>query len=59
MVNIFIKIIFLLITLCILIYCSSYAKFEITKKNNIIAGIVVFLFSLASVIFSNIIFWVS
>lgn len=55
----FIKIVFLLITLYILFYCSSYAKYEITKKNNIISGIIVFLFTLASVIFSNIVFWIS
>lgn len=57
MVTTFIKVIFLLITLCILYYCGTYVRFEIVKNNNIIAGIFIFLFTLASVIFSNIIFW--
>ncbi len=57
--NIFIKIIFLLITMFILFYCTSYSNFEITKKNNIIAGVVFFLFTIVCVIFSNITFWIS
>ena len=56
--NIFIKVIFLLITLYILMYCGSYAKYEITKKNHIISGIVVFVFTLTSVIFANVVFWI-
>lgn len=57
--TLFIKLIFLLITLYIFFYCSSYAGFEIKSKNNIIAGVVIFLFTVASVIFSNIIFWIN
>ena len=38
--TLFVKIIFLIFTLVIFIYSSSYAKFEITKKNNIIGGII-------------------
>jgi hypothetical protein len=59
MVTVFIKIIFVLISIFILFYCSSYAKFEITEKNNITAGIAVFLFSLSCVVFSDIIFWIN
>lgn len=56
--TLFIKIIFLLITLATFIYTSSYAKYEITKKSNIIGGIMVFIFTLASIIFGNIIFFI-
>ena len=54
MINIFVKIIFLLSTMYILFYCSSYAKFEIMKKKNRLGGVIIFLFTIASVIFSNI-----
>lgn len=57
--TIFTKIIFLFCTIFILLYSSSYAKFEITKKNNLSGGIIVFIFSLFSVIFSNIMFFMS
>ena len=57
--NIYIKIIFLIFTIAIFFYSSSYASFEITKKNNIGGGIMVFIFSLASVIFSNIMFFLA
>lgn len=59
MITTFIKIIFLLITICILIYCASYAKFEIKNKNKICSGISVFLFSFFCIIFSNIMFWIA
>ena len=55
--TLFIKIIFLIFTIAIFFYCSSYAKFEITKKNNIVGGILVFIFNVISVIASNIIFF--
>ena len=57
--TLFVKIIFLIFTLVIFIYSSSYAKFEITKKNNIIGGIVIFIFILSSIVFSNIIFFIT
>ena len=57
--TLFIKIIFSIFTIAIFLYVSSYAKFEITKKNNIIGGIIVFLFTAASVIFSNIMFFIT
>ena len=57
--TVFIKGIFLIITLSIFLYCSSFAGFEIKKKNNIFGGFFVFLFSLASIIFSNIVFFSS
>ena len=55
--TLFIKIIFLIFTIAVFLYCSSYAKFEITKKNNVVGGILVFIFNLISVIASNIIFF--
>ena len=55
----FVKIIFLLFTIYIFFYNCSYANFEIVKKNNLKGGIIVFIFSLLSVIFSNIMFFMS
>lgn len=57
--TIYIKIIFLIFTIVIFLYCASYSKFEITKKNNICGGIIVFIFTLISIIFSNIIFFIT
>lgn len=57
--TLFIKIIFLFFTFLIFIYSTSYAKFEITKKNNIVGGIIIFIFILSSIIFSNIIFFIT
>ena len=57
--TIFTKIIFLIFTIFIFIYSCSYSGFEITKKNNLSGGIFVFFFSLLSVVFSNIIFFMS
>ena len=57
--TLFVKIIFLIFTLVIFIYSSSYAKFEITKKNNIIGVIIIFIFILSSIVFSNIIFFIT
>lgn len=59
MVKIIIKIIFTLFTIAIFLYCSSYAKFEITKKNKILSGITFFVFTTISIIYSNIAFWTS
>ena len=55
----FIKIIFFIFTFFIFLYSCSYANFEITKKNNISGGIMFFIFTIISVIFSNIMFFVS
>ena len=57
--TIFTKIIFLIFTIFIFLYTCSYAGFEITKKNNLSGGIYVFIFSLLSVVFSNIMFFMS
>ena len=57
MKTIYVKIIFLIYTTIIFIYISSYSKYEITKNNNIFGGIFVFIFSLISIILSNIMFF--
>lgn len=57
--TLYIKIIFLIFTIAIFLYSTSYAKFEITKKNNISGGIMIFFFSLISVVFSNVIFFIT
>lgn len=59
MVKIVIKLIFTLFTIAIFLYCSSYAKFEITQKNKILSGITFFVFTAISIIYSNIAFWTS
>lgn len=53
------KIIFLIFSIFIFLYSCSYARYEITKKNNIQGGILIFIFSLFSIIFSNTVFFVS
>ena len=55
----FIKLIFLIFTILIFLYSTSYASFEITKRNNISGGIMVFIFTIISVIISNIMFFIS
>ena len=57
--TIYIKIIFFIYTFFIFLYSSSYAKFEIAKNNNIIGGIITFLFSLFSIVFCNIVFFIT
>jgi len=57
--TLFIKIMFLIFTIAIFLYSSSYAKFEIVKNNNIVGGIMVFLFSLLSIVFSNVMFFIT
>ena len=57
--TLFIKIIFMIFTFFIFIYSCSYAGFEITKKNNISGGVMFFIFSLISIVFSNIMFFMS
>jgi len=57
--TIFTKMIFFIFTIFIFLYTCSYAGFEITKKNNLSGGIIIFVFSLISTIFSNIMFFIS
>lgn len=55
----FIKLIFLIFTIFIFLYSASYVSFEITKKNNISGGVMVFAFTIISIVFSNIMFFMS
>lgn len=57
--TIFIKVIFLLISIYILLYCCSYAIYEAKNKNNIIGCITIIIFTFASLIFGNILFWIN
>ena len=57
--TLFIKIIFLVISLFIVYYSCSYANFEIVKKNNFFGGFFVFLFSIISTIFANVMFFLT
>ena len=57
MINWFIKTIFTLITIYIFLYCFSFANYEVKNKNNTLGSIVFMIFTLISIIFSNIIFW--
>lgn len=57
--NIFIKLLFSAFTLYVLLYCTSFAKYEFKQNKKTFASIFVFFFTLASVIFSNIIFWLN
>lgn len=55
--NIFIKVFFLLITLYIFFYCCSYVKYQFLNEKKKLSSITVFLFTLFSVILSNVVFW--
>lgn len=55
----FIKLIFMIFTIFIFLYTTSYVSYEITKKNNISGGIMIFVFTIISIVFSNIMFFIS
>ena len=57
--NIFIKFFFSLICLFILLYIISFSIFEIKNKNNVFGGVATIVFTLASIIYSNIIFYIN
>lgn len=56
--NIFIKLFFSFICLCIFIYIISYGIFEIKTNKNYFGTIFLIFYSLASFIFCNIAFWI-
>ena len=56
--NIAYKIIFLIFTLYILIYSTSYGIHEIKKENNTYGGFSVIFFTIFSIVFGNIIIWI-
>lgn len=59
MINVFIKVIFSLITVYILFHCFSYSMYELKTKNNIFCGLSIMLFTIISVVLSNIVFWIN
>ena len=57
--TIFIKLFFSTVSLFFLTYTISYSKFEILTQKNTLGGVFIILFSLISIIFVNIIFWIN
>ncbi len=55
--TVFIKIFFSFISIIILEYMFSFANFEIKTKKNILGALFVIFFSLASLVWSNFVFW--
>lgn len=59
MITIFVKILFSLISIYSFIYTCSFVNYEIKKNSNIVGSIFILLFTTASIILSNIIFWIN
>lgn len=59
MITIFVKILFSLISIYSFIYTCSFVNYEIKKNSNIVGSISILLFTTASIILSNIIFWIN
>lgn len=59
MITTFVKILFSLISIYSLIYTFSFVNYEIKKNSNIVGSIFILLFTTASIILSNIIFWIN
>ena len=57
--NIFIKLYFSLICIFIFFYIFSFSMFEIKNKKNKFGGIITILFTVVSIIYSNIIFYIN
>lgn len=57
MFNLFYHILFLLFTIYVLIQSVSYSLYEIKHEENKLGGSIVILFSIFSVVFSNIMVW--
>lgn len=57
MFNFLYHILFVLFTIYVLINTISYSLYEIKKRNNKTGGIFVIVFTIFSVVFSNIIIW--
>ena len=59
MITIFVMILFSLISIYSVIYTCSFVNYEIKKNSNIVGSIFILLFTTASIILSNIIFWIN
>ena len=59
MITGFIKCIFSIISIYIFLYNCSFINYEIKNNNNIVGSIIILIFVIASLIFSNIMFWLN
>ena len=57
MISLFYHLLFLIFSLYILIQSVSYGLYEINEQKNKFGGRIVILFTIFSVVFSNIIVW--
>ena len=57
MLNIFVDIIFTIFTLFVFLKSLSFGIYEINQENNKSGGITVIFFSLACILFSNVMVW--
>lgn len=57
MLSLFYHILFLIFTIYVLIQSISYGLYEINEQKNKSGGTIVILFTIFSVVFSNIIVW--
>ena len=57
MLNLFYHILFLMFTIYVLINSISYGLYEIKEQKNKLGGRIVIIFTIFSVIFSNIVVW--
>lgn len=57
--NAFIDFVFLVFTLVLLCKIIAYGLYEIKNENNLFGGVCTIAFSVASVVFSNIMVWIS
>ncbi len=55
--TIFIKIFFSFVCFVIFEYILSFSGFEIKKNGNVLGSVFLVLFSIGSIVFSNIVFW--
>lgn len=59
MLSLFYHALFLIFTIYVLIQSVSYGLYEINEQNNKFGGRIVILFTIFSVVFSNIIVWLN
>lgn len=57
MLNLFYRVLFLIFTIYVLVQSISYGLYEINDQKNKTGGRIVILFTIFSVVFSNIIVW--
>lgn len=57
MLSLFYHVLFAIFTIYVLIQSISYGLYEINEQNNKFGGRIVILFTIFSVVFSNIIVW--